>query len=150
MKQIKDYSVEKETEKAYLIKINNDLFWFAKSKVIIENGILEMTEEIFNNKTKLESNESMIIINTLVEDYSESSFKIILKIKKEEYQAEKFMFLPKSKIKEFTENSLTLPKWVYDRSLKEILKKECEFYNEKYTKEIEPDDYEVLTEVVEL
>jgi len=150
MKKIENYSIEKETEKAYLIKLESDLFWFAKSKVEINNNVLEMTEETFNSKVKIEKDVSNIKIITPVEDYSVSSFKIYLKIKHAEYESEKFVFFPKSQVSEFTENHLIIPKWIYDKSVQGVLEKECEFFNKKYEKNITPDDYEILTEIENL
>lgn len=147
MKKIENFSIEKTTEKAYLIKLDSELFWFAISKVEINNNVLEMTEETFNSKVKVENNDSKIKVITNIEDYSVSSFKIYLKIKNADYETNKFLFFPKSKVTEFTENYLIVPKWIYDKSVKEVLEKECEFYNNKYSKSITPEDYKILTEV---
>lgn len=150
MKEIKEFKIAKETPKAYLIEIENKSFWFPKSKVKIENNVLSMEEDLFEKNTKSEIVEDKIKVFETLEDYSENSFKAILKIKKDDYEAEKFMFFPKSKILEHTEEFYILPKWIFEKTTEEILEKECNYFNEKYSESITTHDYEIITEFEEI
>ena len=109
-----------------------------------------MSDDIYDQNTKEEVKESLIKIISSVENYSENSFKIILKIKKDDYKANKFMFFPKSKVTEHTDDFIILPKWIYEKSLNEMLEKESNFFKDKYKENVNIDEYEVLTETREM
>ena len=77
-------------------------------------------------------------------------YKLNVPIEKGTYKTEKFVFVPKSKVTEIKSDSVIFPKWIWDKSLEEILNKEVEYYNKTYEEQITTNDYDINTDVVEL
>lgn len=148
--KITDYKIVRETEKALLIEIDKKNYWFPKSKITIEKDCIEMDKLFYETVLKEEIKEALVKVIAEAEDYSEKVFKINLKIKKDAYEAEKFVFIPKSKITELNDEFLIFPKWIWDKSIEEILDKEVEYFNKTYEEQITTNDYEIITEVIDL
>ena len=148
--KITDFKIVKETEKAILLEIENKTFWFPKSKINVSDDSIEMEKTFFDDTTKKEVKEAQVQVFLLPEDYSEKVYKLNVPIEKGTYKTEKFVFVPKSKITEIKSDSVIFPKWIWDKSLEEILNKEVEYYNKTYEEQITTNDYDINTDVVEL
>ena len=134
--KITDFKIVKETEKAILLEIENKTFWFPKS--------------FYEDTIKKEVKEAQVQVFLLPEDYSEKVYKLNVPIEKGTYKTEKFIFVPKSKVTEIKSDSVIFPKWIWDKSLEEILNQEVEYYNKTYEEQITTNDYNINTDVVEL
>ena len=148
--KITDFKIVKETEKAILLEIENKTFWFPKSKINVSDDSIEMEKTFFDDTTKKEVKEAQVQVFLLPEDYSEKVYKLNVPIEKGTYKTEKFVFVPKSKVTEIKSDSVIFPKWIWDKSLEEILNKEVEYYNKTYEEQITTNDYDINTDVVEL
>ena len=148
--KITDFKIVKETEKAILLEIENKTFWFPKSKINVSDDSIEMEKTFFDDTTKKEVKEAQVQVFLLPEDYSEKVYKLNVPIEKGTYKTEKFIFVPKSKVTEIKSDSVIFPKWIWDKSLEEILNQEVEYYNKTYEEQITTNDYEINTDVVEL
>lgn len=148
--KITDFKIVKETEKAILLEIENKTFWFPKSKINVSDDSIEMEKTFFDDTTKKEVKEAQVQVFLLPEDYSEKVYKLNVPIEKGTYKTEKFVFVPKSKVTEIKSDSVIFPKWIWDKSLEEILNKEVEYYNKTYEEQITTNDYVINTDVVEL
>lgn len=148
--KITDFKIVKETEKAILLEIENKTFWFPKSKINVSDNSIEMEKTFFDDTTKKEVKEAQVQVFLLPEDYSEKVYKLNVPIEKGTYKTEKFVFVPKSKVTEIKSDSVIFPKWIWDKSLEEILNKEVEYYNKTYEEQITTNDYDINTDVVEL
>ena len=148
--KITDFKIVKETEKAILLEIENKTFWFPKSKINVSDDSIEMEKTFFDDTTKKEVKEAQVQVFLLPEDYSEKVYKLNVPIEKGTYKTEKFVFVPKSKVTELKSDSVIFPKWIWDKSLEEILNKEVEYYNKTYEEQITTNDYDINTDVVEL
>ena len=148
--KITDFKIVKETEKAILLEIENKTFWFPKSKINVSDDSIEMEKTFFDDTTKKEVKEAQVQVFLLPEDYSEKVYKLNVPIEKGTYKTEKFVFVPKSKVTEIKSDSVIFPKWIWDKSLEEILNKEVEYYNKTYEEQITKNDYDINTDVVEL
>lgn len=148
--KITDFKIVKETEKAILLEIENKTFWFPKSKINVSDDSIEMEKTFFDDTTKKEVKEAQVQVFLLPEDYSEKVYKLNVPIEKGTYKTEKFVFVPKSKVTEIKSDSVIFPKWIWDKSLEEILNKEVEYYNKTYEEQITTKDYDINTDVVEL
>ena len=148
--KITDFKIVKETEKAILLEIENKTFWFPKSKINVSDDSIEMEKTFFDDTTKKEVKEAQVQVFLLPEDYSEKVYKLNVLIEKGTYKTEKFVFVPKSKVTEIKSDSVIFPKWIWDKSLEEILNKEVEYYNKTYEEQITTNDYDINTDVVEL
>lgn len=148
--KITDFKIVKETEKAILLEIENKTFWFPKSKINVSDDSIEMGKTFFDDTTKKEVKEAQVQVFLLPEDYSEKVYKLNVPIEKGTYKTEKFVFVPKSKVTEIKSDSVIFPKWIWDKSLEEILNKEVEYYNKTYEEQITTNDYDINTDVVEL
>lgn len=148
--KITDFKIVKETEKAILLEIENKTFWFPKSKINVSDDSIEMEKTFFDDTTKKEVKEAQVQVFLLPEDYSKKVYKLNVPIEKGTYKTEKFVFVPKSKVTEIKSDSVIFPKWIWDKSLEEILNKEVEYYNKTYEEQITTNDYVINTDVVEL
>ena len=148
--KITDFKIVKETEKAILLEIENKTFWFPKSKINVSDDSIEMGKTFFDDTSKKEVKEAQVQVFLLPEDYSEKVYKLNVPIEKGTYKTEKFVFVPKSKVTEIKSDSVIFPKWIWDKSLEEILNKEVEYYNKTYEEQITTNDYDINTDVVEL
>lgn len=148
--KITDFKIVKETEKAILLEIENKTFWFPKSKINVSDDSIEMEKTFFDDTTKKEVKEAQVQVFLLPEDYSEKVYKLNVPIEIGTYKTEKFVFVPKSKVTEIKSDSVIFPKWIWDKSLEEILNKEVEYYNKTYEEQITTNDYDINTDVVEL
>lgn len=148
--KITDYKQIKETEKALLLEIENKNFWFPKSKVTVNKDFIEMDRTFYEDTTKKEVKEAQVQVFLLPEDYSEKVYKLNVPIEKGTYKTEKFVFVPKSKVNEIKSDSVIFPKWIWDKSLEDILNQEVEYYNKTYEDQITTEDYEINVDVVEL
>ena len=148
--KITDYKQIKETDKALLLEIENKNLWFPKSKVIVNKDFIEMDRSFYEDTIKKEVKEAQVQVFLLPEDYSEKVYKLNVPIEKGTYKTEKFVFVPKSKVTEIKSDSVIFPKWIWDKSLEEILNQEVEYYNKTYEEQITTNDYEINTDVVEL
>lgn len=147
---ITDYKIIKETEKAILLDIENKPFWFPKSKITVSDNSIEMDQTYFEDTTQKEVQEVQVQVFLVPEDYSEKVYKLNIPIEKGTYKTEKFVFIPKSKVVEIKDDSVIFPKWIWDKSVKDILDKEVEYYNKTYEENITSNDYIIKTDVVEL
>ena len=148
--KITNYKKIKETDKAILFEIENKSFWFPKSKITVNSDSIEMEKTFYEDTIKNEVKEKQVQVFLLPEDYSEKVYKLNVPIEKGTYKTEKFIFIPKSKVTEIKSDSVIFPKWIWDKSLEEILKKEVEYYNKTYEEQITTNDYDINTDVVEL
>lgn len=148
--KITNYKQIKETEKALLLEIENKNFWFPKSKITVNKDFIEMDRTFYEDTTKNEVKEAQVQVFLLPEDYSEKVYKLNVPIEKGTYKTEKFIFVPKSKVSEVKNDSIIFPKWIWEKSLEEILEKEVEYYNNKYEEKITTNDYEINIDVVQL
>ena len=139
-----------ETPKAFLLKIDEKNYWFPKSKIILSGKTVEMEKEFFEKSTATEIKEELVEIFLSFEDYSDKVYKLIVPIKKDTYEAEKFIFIPKSKVKELKLESAIIPKWIWEKSIEDMLDKEVEYFNKTYDDDITTNDYEIIVDVVEL
>ncbi len=139
-----------ETPKAILLKIDEKNYWFPKSKITLSGDTVEMEKEFFEKTTEVDIKEELVEIFLTFEDYSEKVYKLIVPIKKDSFEAEKFIFIPKSRVKEIKKESAIVQKWVWERSVEEMLDKEVEYFNKTYDDDITTNDYEILVDVVEL
>lgn len=139
-----------ETPKAILLKIEEKNYWFPKSKISLSGNIVEIEKEFFEKSTAIEIKEELVEIFLNFEDYSDKVYKLIVPIKKDTYEAEKFIFIPKSKVKELKVESAIIPKWIWEKSLEDMLDKEVEYFNKTYDDDITTNDYEIIVDVVEL
>lgn len=148
--KITDFKIVKETEKAILLEIENKTFWFPKSKISVNADSIEIEKTIYDEITNKEVVEKQVQVFLKVEDYSEKVYKLILPIEKGTYKAEKFVFIPKSKVKELKDDSVIFPKWIWEKSINEVLEKEVDFYNSKYDEKISTTDYKINIDVLEV
>ena len=148
--KITDFKIVKENKKAILLEIENKTFWFPKSKINVSDDSIEMEKTFFDDTTKKEVKEAQVQVFLLPEDYSEKVYKLNVPIEKGTYKTEKFVFVPKSKVTEIKSDSVIFPKWIWDKSLEEILNNEVEYYNKTYEEQITTNDYDINTDVVEL
>lgn len=148
--KITDFKIVKETEKAILLEIENKKFWFSLSKITVSADSIEMEKTFFENTTKNEVKEKQVQVFLIAENYSDKVYKLIIPIEKGTYKAEKFIFIPKSKVKEIKEDSVIFPKWIWEKSINEVLEKEVEFYNSKYDEKINTTDYVINIDVLEV
>lgn len=148
--KITDFKIVKETEKAVLLEIESKTFWFPKSKINVSPDSIEMGKTFFEDTTKNEVKEKQVQVFLVAENYSDKVYKLIIPIEKGTYKVEKFIFIPKSKVKELKEDSVIFPKWIWEKSLNEVLVKEVEFYNSKYDDKITSEDYKINIDVLEV
>lgn len=148
--KITDFKIVKETEKAILLEIENKTFWFPKSKISVNADSIEIEKTIYDEITNKEVVEKQVQVFLKVEDYTEKVYKLILPIEKGTYKTEKFVFIPKSKVKELKDDSVIFPKWIWEKSINEVLEKEVEFYNSKYDEKISTSDYKINIDVLEV
>lgn len=148
--KITDYKKITETDKALLLEIENKNFWFAKSKVTINKDFIEMNKTFYDDTIKKEIKEAQIQVYLLPEDYSEKVYKFNVSIEKGTYKTIKFIFVPKSKVSELKDDSIIFPKWIWKKSIEEILNKEVDYYNNTYEDKITKEDYKINVDVVEL
>ncbi|MFK7102217.1 hypothetical protein V3471_14705 [Flavobacterium oreochromis] len=144
--EIEKFEIKKETEKALLIQTEDKLCWMPKSKINIGASSFFIDEEFYNKLEDITDKQSVKFIkfHTKNENYNSNTLKVFLKIKREDYEIEKFMFLPLSQIKEITDDFIIIPEWIYDNSKNAIIEKEINFVKEKYNKLVSFMDYEIL------
>lgn len=155
--KIEKFQILKETEKAYLMKIGEDQkeAWIPKSKIELDStdgskaSFFQIEKSYFEKIEYLKPGPNLKIFKAC-ENYNENVYKMDLEIEKGTYKATKFMFFQKTKVVETTENHIIVPKWIWEKSIKELLEKECEYFNEKYQENIKPEEYNVLVDVEEL
>ncbi|WP_134344394.1 hypothetical protein [Flavobacterium psychrophilum] len=148
--KITNYNIIKKTEKALLLEIEGKKYWFQLSKIDIKKDYIEIPQDIYDNAMTNEVKVDCVKIFASFEDYSEKVFKLIVQIKKETYEADKFIFVPKATVVENASDYVVFPKWIWDKSINEILEKEVSFFNDKYSENCTINDYEILTEFEEI
>ena len=146
MVQIKNYKTIKETPKALLIEIDGKKYWFQLSKIEIKDDCIEIPKYIYEEAMEKEVKVACVKVFAPLEDYSEKVFKLVVGIKKEAYEAEKFVFVPKNTVVENLSDYVVFPKWIWEKSLEEILDKEVKYFNDKYNENCTTNDYEIITE----
>ncbi|POR17418.1 hypothetical protein BWK57_14145 [Flavobacterium columnare] len=145
--EIKNFEIKKETEKAYLIETEDKLSWIPKSKINMGNSSFFIDEELYNKLEDIREKQKVRFIKffTKSEKYNENTIKCFLSLKIEDYEMEKFMFLPISQIKEQTEEYIIIPEWIFHNSKNSIIEKEIDYVKEKYNKMVSFPDYEILS-----
>lgn len=161
-KKITNFSKEKETDKAILVKAifpelkEEKTFWLPKSKISINGKELFIDEEVY--KSKLDEvqkpiEEKKVIIHSKQYDKEEKATKLILEASFNDNDVELWVFIPNSKI-EFVESKndeyfVTVPEWVYKNAVKSSLEHQLEFYN-KNENIYSADDFTIKSKVEHL
>lgn len=141
---VKDYKEIHRTPKAILVEIENSKYWFPLSKIEINSEVLEIDTKIFENKKFINENGlDSVKIFFKVEDYSEKVYKIVVKIKRENFESDKFIFIPKSQAETIEDDFLIVPKWVWDEKVNQIKKQEYEYYINNFEEKVCIEDYKV-------
>lgn len=124
----------KTTEKAQLVEIENKRYWVPKK--FISNG------QINDEEFKLEPvDNSKIGIKVPFEDYSEKSIKLNLKLRVDDVEKEKFMFLPKLLI-DIQDDIIQIEEWFWKKKCEEIIQEEIEY--QKQFEEVDESGIEIL------
>lgn len=124
----------KTTEKAQLVEIENKHYWVPKK--FISNG------QVDDEEFKLEAVENnKIKIKAPFEDYSEKSVKLILKLRVDDMEKEKFMFLPKLLI-DIQDDIIQIEEWFWKKKCEEIIREEIEY--QKQFGEVDESGIEIL------
>ena len=124
----------KTTEKAQLVKIENKRYWVPKK--FISNG------HVNDKEFKLEAvDNNKIGIKVPFEDYSEKSVKLILKLRVDDVEKEKFMFLTKLLI-DIQDDIIQIEEWFWKKKCEEIIREEIEY--QKQFGEVDESGIEIL------
>jgi hypothetical protein len=148
--KITDFKIIRETAKAILLEIEKKEYWFALSKIKISSDCIEMDQAFFDIATKKEIDSKKVQVFLIPENYTDKVYKLIVPIEKGTYKTEKFVFIPKSQVQELKKDSVIFPKWIWEKSVNEILEKEVEYFNSKYEERITTSDYKITVDVLEV
>jgi hypothetical protein len=154
--EINDFVKIHETANAILIKIENKDYWFKIKSIIIEKNKITLDKDVYKEtmKNPVVKPTSKIFCKNgfyfLKGEEEAKTYKLIIHIKSGEYEAEKFIFIPKTFVKESNENYIIVEKWIWDKALSELLDKEVIYNNDKFPDYLKTtNDYEILEEIEE-
>lgn len=170
MKTLHNFEIIKETEKAALIgamveELNAEKeFWLPKSKFEQKGDVLEIEDEIWNDKLdelKNPPEQDSIILYVEKLEEQEKSFKLILKAKLKSLNLHPWMFIPKSLVLEHDELDteenekfyFKIPVWFWEKTLSEIIENQLEFFNKDKDEEneelLKKKDFKLLNKIEE-
>lgn len=160
--KLQNFSIEKETDKAVLIKCfltetgKDESFWLPKSKIDLNTG--EITDDNFWNEKiqelKKPKEDPMVIIKSKAYEKGEKATKLIVDVEFNGKPIELFVWLPNSQIidmnlKNEGEDKLylvTAKDWVWQNSYNKAIDYQLEFYNKDEIK-FSHSDFKLLSPV---
>lgn len=164
MKEFSDYNIERKTDKAVLVELLYDLekpkkkIWFPLSKVEFNENVFKIDNDFFEEKMKLlifeeEENNKLVIVLCKKFEELENSVKIIFEMNLKDRVINVWAWIPKKLIssidvvnvdEEFI--NLTIPNWIWKKTLKSAIEKQLDFYNKESTI-YNFDDFNLVTPV---
>ena len=153
--------IEKQTENAISFKIENQILWFQKKKLLISEDkerfeitpiVLEEAKKNFLEYKQKNDKKVIIKTNESIEDYNEKSFKIFLTLEIQDNEKREFTkasYISKSMLKEndIKDNEITLPLWLWNKIEEDLINDSVKYSNEKFNTNLTNRDYKVLNEV---